>query len=176
MKEKEEMEKQIKPNEYQKHRRIRDYDSGLLQTIFEDITGSPDDIFNRWCERLIRISARIKNLAKDDEKPDILDKIEAFFTTSELPSITTDVNDYKQNEGRVIDIKTSGKEPFSCTTEIYPTIEKSLREEQYLELTNKVRWLVAEAISVLEKTELTWHRDGFSAINLTKENEDGNSA
>jgi len=149
-----EKKKLTKLLEETKQRRVEDFDSGLLQTIFEDITGSPDYVHNRWCSLLIRLAARIKNL--DDTSP-ILKDIEEFFDDATLPSITTSVDDYKQTKGRVIEVKNGDKPPFTCTAEIYPSIEKSLREEHYLELTNKVRWLVAEAISVLDNKELAWH-------------------
>ena len=156
-----------------KERKIKDYDSGLLQTIFEDITGSPDYVFNKWCERLVRLGARIKNLVEEkDDDPEILEKIKAFFEKEKLPSITTSVDDYKQSKGRIIDVRTDG-DSFTCTVDIYPAIEKSLREEHYLKLTDKVRWLVLESIAKLDEKELAWHRKEIAEIKFTLDVDDG---
>ena len=83
MMEKEETTNQLdKSIGHQRYRRIRDYDDGLLQNNFEDITGTPYEVFNKWCDKLNRTTTRIMNL---DETAPILKAVS--YTHLTLPTI-----------------------------------------------------------------------------------------
>jgi len=155
-------------------RKIIDYDSGLLHDIFEPITGTAEEKFDRWSDRLIRVAARLENLyKKKTEKPEILEEIHEFFDTLELPYITSEVKDRSVTieHGRTITIKRGDSDQnCSCPVEIFNDISLTIRHEQYLPLIAHVKMLFYKAVAVLESTEFTWHReDLFEEINPEKE-------
>lgn len=156
-------------------RKITDYDMGLLQDIFEPITGTPEEKFDRWSDRLIRINARLENLHKDtveENKPQIIDRIYEFFDELKLPSIIPMVIDtaVDQKYGRMVKIVRTDNENQSESYKVSDIqlmdATQIIRQEQYLILTAKVKRLFAEAISELKKTEFQWHKTKNFSLNI----------
>jgi len=142
---------------------ITDYDTALLYNIFEPITGEPQEKYNTICDRLVKVTGRIykQHLQQDNGNPppDILKEIDDFLEEDVLDAVSPTISDYSQREGRIINIDCgSNREKASCTPEIFNKTIDTIREEQYLVLTNKGRKLLYRAIAHLRDDVIPWHQ------------------
>lgn len=140
------------------HKEVYDFDSGLLNDIFEDLTGNAEERYDKICTKLSRVLSRLIRHYKDsDDKPDIIAKIQRFLDSSILPSAGPNIEDYQQREGRIINIKREdSKISFSCTDETYNKTIERIEKEQFILLINQAKSLYSEAIAYLE--DIVWHR------------------
>ena len=148
-----------------KKRKINDFDGGLLNEAYEHITGTPEEKYERWCERLINVATRLNNVltygkhkhaAKVEE---ILENIDTFLT-NELPQIRPSIDDYTQEQGRFIKVCRGDSKPeSSCIQETFVKTVELIREEQYFKLINDAKKLEYQARSLLPNEVMRWHRD-----------------
>jgi len=147
-----------------KKNKIEDYDTALLNNFFENITGTPREKYDQYCDRLILVAARIERYYKDhddESRPEILSNI-SIFLNKPLPSIAPEIEDYTQREGRVITIKRGDKDvKCSCITETFNKTIDRISEEQYYEMVNEVRELLYLAIAELKENIIPWHKEGI---------------
>jgi len=147
-------------------KKIIDYDTGLLNDVFESITGTSEEKFDRWSDRLIRVTARLENLYRDEvEKPLILKEIYEFFDEIELPYISSSVKDASVDikYGRTITITRGDCNDYdiSCPVELFNDIAQTIRQEQYIPLIAQIKKLFAKAMSILKDNNFSWHREGL---------------
>ncbi|MCK4830200.1 hypothetical protein KA005_81535 [bacterium] len=165
MEEKELIKKLSSLFEESKKRKIVDFDGGLLNDVYEPITGSAEEKFDKWSDRLIRVATRLENLSKKGkQRPEVLDDIYDFFENLRLPHISPCVKDdsITIKYGRTIQIdRGDDKEPISCPSELFNDTAQKIRQEQYVPLIAKVKVLFARAMAELKGTEFMWHRDGL---------------
>lgn len=161
---------------------MTDFDSGLLHSSFEKITGSSEDKYEELTQRLINVLSRLYNLKPKNENNKefnhIIKEIEKFFDEDELPIVTTDVNDYKEREGRIISLKRDDVDvPSSCVPEIFNKAIDRIGQEQYFKINNKIKLLIAKAKGLLDDTVFNWHReDMIEEITPGMEENNGGSA
>lgn len=176
MEEKELIKKLSSLFEESKKRKIVDFDGGLLNDAYEPITGSAEEKFDKWSDRLIRVVTRLENLSKENKRPEVLDDIYDFFDGIELPHISPCVKDDSVTikYGRTIQIdRGDGNESISCPSELFNDTAQKIRQEQYVPLIAKVKVLFARAMAELKDTEFMWHRDGL--IREIKPNKEENN-
>jgi hypothetical protein len=164
--------------EESKKRKIIDYDGGMLQDIFEPITGNAEEKFDRWSDRLIRVAARLENLYMNkDDKPEVLNDIYTFFDGLKLPYISSEVKDDSVTikYGRTIQIRREDNNQITtCPVEIFNDIAQTIRHEQYMPLIAEIKRLFTRAVAVLQQTEFSWHRnDLIEEINPQMEENNG---
>lgn len=173
MEDKELVKKMSNLFEESKRKKITDFDTGLLSQSFEPITGTPEERYEKWCSCLVNVASRLENLYKDDkERLPILKKIDDFFK-EELPGIRTEVSDYREKT-RVILLHVEGSEgEYSCVPESLRETIKSIREEQYNDLSNRAKVLLAKARGRLDEDLFLWHRKGvIREVQLKKRRDD----
>lgn len=150
-----------------KKRKIEDFDGGLLNESYEHITGTSEEKYERWCERLINVATRLENILiykkhKYPEKVEtILRDIDVFFK-KELPQIRPTVDDYTQEKGRFIKIhREDGKSSSSCIPETFSKTVELIREEQYSRFLSQIKILERRARALLPEEIINWHQEDF---------------
>jgi len=138
---------------------VYDFDSALLNDVFEDITGSPEERFDKICNKLGRVLSRLEREYIDQEdKPEIIEEIEDFLDNTVLPATGPSVEDYQQREGRITTITRDDKKTeHSCTDETFNKTMDRIEKEQFLTLINKAKRLYFKAVAYLE--DIVWHRE-----------------
>ena len=153
-----------------KERRIHDYISGLLFEEFQNITGTPREVYMKYSSMLRRRYTFLKwqnrkNTDKECEK--LLGEIKIFLLKNKkLPTISSDVDDYKER-GRIVTIRRSDDEDYknSCVPETLKDNMNFIREEQYADLISQVEYYVGEATSYI-KSKFPWINDAKYTLEI----------
>jgi len=141
---------------------FEDFDTGLLDILFEPTMGTSEEKYNKTCDKLVLVLARLKKIYMDNKmkEPQIISDIESFFDESRLPFVSPTIEDYTQREGRIITINREDQNyKISCTMENFNKIVDRITEEQYGVLTNKAKKLLGKAVPYLADEIFKWHRD-----------------
>jgi len=164
-----------------KTQRIESWQDGIMRKAFEPITGTAEHICTEWLNRLSQVAAMLEHYhiqktldSKDEEikRPQILEDIDTFFEGTTLSAIGSDIDDYKQKEGRYIKIRrTDSDVKFDCLPDIYSRTIDRISEEQYHQIANKARKLYFQAIAHLPHDKFRWEsEDIITDVDPTGEN------
>lgn len=178
MEEKEVLKKFENLMEGVKKKKIFDFDGGLLNDVFEPITGNAEEKFDRWSDRLIRVATRLENISKTSGvRPKVLDDIYRFFENVKLPFIAPKIKDDSVTIkfGRTIRIERGDEsQDMTCPSELFNDITQKIRQEQFIPLVAQIKILFARAMAELDDKNFAWHKEGFvKEIKLTDEGDNG---
>jgi len=147
-----------------KSRDITDYDSALLFDIFDKPPNDPREHFNQVRKTLINMVSRLERqcIIENEEPPPIVDEVYNFISEADLPTVSPEIEDYQQREGRIINInRDDRKSKISCIPENFNRTMERITEEQYISLTNKLEVLRGKVQNQLKENVLNWHEEDF---------------